>query len=173
MYYNRFPERNIGFIPYVHKLLRMLESESLAIEPIQLNLKLDGGREMKKDKEVCGTCIHVGRVDNDTTGMECSLGDFPVSYSSKCQHSDSEYTSIASVAKAEDEAIQKDINRMEENMLKETEVPREVQSRSLLHHKVGICPQCEGDMYVVSTKKAFGKSNQACECEKCSYADNR
>jgi hypothetical protein len=54
-----------------------------------------------------------------------------------------------------------------------TEVPREVQSRSLLHHKVGVCPQCEGDMYVVSTKKAFGKPNQACQCESCNYSENR
>ncbi len=172
MFYNNQPEKNIGFIPQIRKLLEELEHEGLAMEPLQLNLNIDGGREMKT-KEVCGTCTHVGRVKNDTTGMECLLGDFPVSYSSKCQHSDSEYISIASVAKAEDESIEKDINRMEEEMLKKEEVPREVQSRSLLHHKVGVCPQCEGDMYIVSTKKAFGKSNQACTCESCNYSENR
>lgn len=114
MYYNRFPDRNIGFIPYVHKILDMLDNESLAIEPIQLNFKLDGGREMKNNKEVCGTCTHVCRTDNDTTGMECSLGDFPVSYNSKCQHSDSEYMSIATVAKAEEEELKRSIKEGEE-----------------------------------------------------------
>ena len=105
MFYNRQPERNVGFIPYIKRIRQLLDNERLAISP-QLTLKLDGGREMKTEERV-------------------------------------------------------------------TEVPREVQSRSLLHHKVGVCPQCEGDMYVVSTKKAFGKANQACECEKCSYVDNR
>jgi hypothetical protein len=117
MYYNRYPEYNIGFVPYARKILAMLENECLAIEPIQLNLKL-GGREMKTD---------------DSRILEIAEG----------------LTKIAQ------------------------EVPREVQSRSLLHHKVGICPQCEGDMYVVSTKKAFGKPNQACQCESCNYSENR
>jgi len=104
MYCNGLPERNVGFIPYVKEIIRMLDNERLAISP-QLNFKL-GESEMKtKEREV--------------------------------------------------------------------EVPREAQSRSLLHHKVGVCPQCDADMYVVSTKKAFGKSNQACECEHCGYVENR
>ena len=116
MYCNGLPERNVGFIPYVQEILRILDGECLAIEPIQLNLKLGGGREMReRDIAVC--------VGGDVKVFE--------------------------------------------------EVPREVQSRSLLHHKVGVCPQCEKDMYVVSTKKAFGKPNQACECEHCGYVDNR
>lgn len=52
MYYNRYPERNIGFIPQIHALLRELDNESLAMGPIQLNLKLDGGREMKDQETV-------------------------------------------------------------------------------------------------------------------------
>lgn len=106
MYYNRFPDRNIGFIPYAQAILRMLDNERLAISPIQLNLKLERGSKMKNQETV-------------------------------------------------------------------VDIPREVQSRSLLHHKVGVCPQCEGDMYVVSTKKAFGKVNQACECIDCHYSENR
>lgn len=71
--------------------------------------------------------------------------------------------------------IRKQLSGGSEMKTKETvaEVPREIQSRSLLHHKVGVCPQCEGDMYVVSTKKAFGKANQACECVRCHYSENR
>ena len=106
MYCNGMPERNIGFLSYVHKILGMLDRESLAMEPIKLNLNIDRGREMKKKE-------------------------------------------------------------------REAEVPKEAQSRSLLHHKVGVCPQCDRDMCVVSTKKAFGKPNQACECEHCGYVENR
>lgn len=50
MYCNGLPEQNIGFIPYVRKILDMLDSERLAIEP-QLTLNLTGGREM------CDRCM--------------------------------------------------------------------------------------------------------------------
>lgn len=42
------------------------------------------------------------------------------------------------------------------------------------HYDVGECPSCEdGRMTVVSKKPAFGKSNHACECDKCGYVENR
>ena len=50
MFYNRQPERNVGFIPYIKRIRQMLDNERLAISP-QLTLKLNGGREM------CERCI--------------------------------------------------------------------------------------------------------------------
>lgn len=41
------------------------------------------------------------------------------------------------------------------------------------HYDVGECPSCDGRMIVVSKKPAFGKSNHACECDKCGYVENR
>lgn len=77
----------------------------------------------------------------------------------------------------DDRVVQGDV-AIHEDMGKED--PRaiyaeEMKSSSLLHHKVGICPSCEDDLICVSTKRAFGKPNMACECnnEKCGYKENR
>jgi len=48
VYCNGLPERNVGFIPYVKEIIRMLDNERLAISP-QLNLKL-GESEIKTVK---------------------------------------------------------------------------------------------------------------------------
>ena len=142
MYCNGLPERNIGFIPYVQEILALLEDERLAISP-QLNLKLEGGREMNKQDMVDHG------IDDGIDGPGEEDGPWAEGWEER-----SGGTKGGDITDA-------------------TEVPREVQSRSLLHHKVGVCPQCEGDMYVVSTKKAFGKANQACQCESCNYSENR
>ena len=56
-----------------------------------------------------------------------------------------------------------------------TEVPREVQSRSVLHHKQGVCPQCDiGDLWVVCSSKAYAAgTHDAARCDYCQYVDNR
>lgn len=157
MYYNRFPDRNIGFIPYVHKILEMLDSERLAIEP-QLILNLDGGREMKKQEREVGVwrgeelkrMLEEGEmtdhgIDDGIDGPGEEDGPWAEGWDERNKGGSGD-----------------DI----------VDATKELQSRSLLHHKVGVCPQCERDMYVVSTKKAFGKPNQACECEHCGYVEN-
>lgn len=51
----------------------------------------------------------------------------------------------------------------------------EMRSPSLLHHVVGICPSCDEALICVSTRRAFGKPNMACECSDpdCGYKENR
>ena len=47
-----YPERNVRFLPHIQRVIQMLDNERLAISPIQLTLKLDGGREMKNEERV-------------------------------------------------------------------------------------------------------------------------
>ena len=189
MYCNGLPERNIGFIPYVQEILRILDSESLAIEPIQLNLKLDGGREMcercmkTREEQAAWDKTHPREVgvgkgeelkqlikEGEMKTNECNTEDqhgTPYCHTHKCGPTDPCMVDGCPHCIGEQAVIRAG------GGYDKPEVPREVQSRSLLHHKIGKCPQCEGDMYVVSTKKAFGKPNQACECEDCGLVENR
>jgi len=148
MYCNGLPERNVGFLPYVHEILRILESESLAIEPIQLNLKLE-------ESVMCERCMKTReeQIEWDKTHKLNGGREMKTKESNPVQG---------------DPQLFEEIEKQDPR-----EVYEEPQSRSLLHHKAGVCPQCEADMYVVSTSKAFGKSNQACECEHCGYVENR
>ena len=124
----------------------------------------------------------------------CDLGDFPVLADSECYHEESQFTSTVEVIQSTEEVLDKMIDKggytgMGDHVVQgDTEVfetmgkedsraiyAEEMRSPSLLGYVVGTCPSCEEDLVCVSTRKAFGKSNQACECgnEKCGYKENR
>jgi hypothetical protein len=163
MYCNGLPEHNIGFLPYVHKILDMLENESLAIEPIQLNLKLDGGREM------CERCMKTREEQAEWDKTHKLNGGREMTDHGIDDGIDGPGEEDGPWAEGWDK---RSGGTKGGDIVDATEVPREVQSRSLLNYNIGKCPCCIGDLWVQCRSKADIEDYSGV-CDTCGYVDSK
>lgn len=148
------------------------------------------------DEEACSLCV---RCVRSVDGLVCQIDMRPVTADSDCYHDESRFKAIADSLDTDDGMVKVNCESCGQFLYEThidsydpaidngandshcdgghvcgvTRILNRHYGRSPNTYKVGTCPSCDGDLYVVAKAKLFGQSCQAVECDKCNYKESR